>query len=379
MISLARTPLEQSVFAADAQKALASPQSKMMAARGLIPVARPRDLLALLYQLSIDPDEKIAGAATGSARALPDPVLRGGLADSQLDARVLDLFAALLTAAPAARELIIGNPATADETMAAIAARGSAAEVDLIATNEQRLLRAPAIIGALYMNPKTRMSTVDRAVELAVRNDVRVPGLAAWDEIARSLDQGPAMPADDAKFAKVIATYGDDSEFTIGDPEAVEPGEESEAAIERARKKAEELHKDIPFREQKMSVKIRIATLGNAFQRAEAIRDPIKMVAVAAIKSPGMTEIEAARYAGAQSLPEEVIRHIASRRDWTRLYSIKLSLAMNPKCSIPDASRILPYLREKDLAKVAKSKGVSSAVVAQARKLIAQRGGGNKK
>ena len=69
---------------------------------------------------------------------------------------------------------------------------------------------------------------------------------------------------------------------------------------------------------------------------------------------------------GASSLPEEVIRHIASRRDWTRLYSIKLSLAMNPKCSIPDASRILPYLREKDLAKVAKSRGVSSAVVAQA-------------
>ena len=44
----------------------------------------------------------------------------------------------------------------------------------------------------MYLNKHARMSTVDRAVELAVRNNVRVPGLAAWDEIARALEHGAA-------------------------------------------------------------------------------------------------------------------------------------------------------------------------------------------
>lgn len=372
------TRLDRAALSPAVQKAVTGP-ARVMAARGALPLPTPGEVATALYELSLDADATIAAAAKSTAGALPDKVLAGVLGDAKVDPRVLDWLSGRTAGQPALFDLLIRNPAIADETVATIAGKFGDREVEQISNNEQRLLRHPEIIAAMYTNANARMSTVDRAVELAVRNNVRVPGLAAWDEIARSLDHGPAMPADDAVFAKVIATYGDDSEFTIGDPEAVEPGEENEAAIERARKKAEELHKDVPFREQKMSVKIRIATLGNAFQRAEAIRDPIKMVAVAAIKSPGMTEIEAARYAGASSLPEEVIRHIASRRDWTRLYSIKLSLAMNPKCSIPDASRILPYLREKDLAKVAKSRGVSSAVVAQARKLIAQRGGGNKK
>jgi hypothetical protein len=39
----------------------------------------------------------------------------------------------------------------------------------------------------------------------------------------------------------------------------------------------------------------------------------------------------------------------------------------------------MPFLREKDLIILTKSKGVSSAVVAQARKLVMQRRGGGEK
>ena len=127
-----------------------------------------------------------------------------------------------------------------------------------------------------------------------------------------------------------------------------------------------------------VSAKIRLATLGNAFARAVLVRDPIRLVAVAAIKVPGVTDIEAARYAANSSLSDDVIRHIASRREWTKLYGIKVSLVMNPKTPITDAARLMPFLRERDLRGVAKSKGVPSAVVAQARKLLTQRkpGGG---
>src|SRR5207302_11077760 len=116
------------------------------------------------------------------------------------------------------------NDAVADETVAALARHVGPREVDMIAANEQRLLRHPEIIGAMYLNKKARMSTVDRVVELAVRNHIRVPGLAAWDEIARSLDGGTAAASSeaDALFAYIAdAMTGDDSALTTGDPDAV--------------------------------------------------------------------------------------------------------------------------------------------------------------
>jgi hypothetical protein len=135
----------------------------------------------------------------------------------------------------------------------------------------------------------------------------------------------------------------------------------------------------VPIGEMAISEKIRTATLGNGFARAILVRDPMRIVAVAAIKSPGVTEIEAARYAGNSSLHEDVVREIARRRDWTRLYSIKLSLTMNPKTPITDSSRFMQHLREKDLNRIVRSKSVPSAVVAQARRLLAQRAAGGKK
>ncbi|HEU5060016.1 MAG TPA: hypothetical protein VFU21_25970 [Kofleriaceae bacterium] len=359
MSSLARTPLDPAQLAPDAQRALASPQSKMMAARGLVPVARPRDLLSLLYQLAIDADDKLRSAAVTSARGLPDPVVRGGLVDPGLDPRVLDLFADLLAAAPAAVERIIGNPSTADETMATIAGRGSAADVDLIATNEQRLLRAPAIIAAMYQNRNARMSTVDRVVELAVRNGVKVPGIPAWEEIQKIYaaggerdDQQPAADVD-AQFARAAGV-------NAGKAAEGDPGTPSETEA-----------KEIWALSAPM--KIRLATLGNAFDRAILIRDPKKIVAMAAIKSPGMTDPEVMRYAGMSTLAEEVIGYIANQREWTKMYSVKLSLVNNPKCPVGLAMRLLPHLREKDQDNLARSKGIPSALAAQARKLVMQR------
>jgi hypothetical protein len=109
------------------------------------------------------------------------------------------------------------------------------------------------------------------------------------------------------------------------------------------------------------------------------IRDPSKLVASAVIKSPGVTEMEAARYAGNHSLPEEVIKEIARRREWTKQYPVKLTLVFNPKTPIAEASRFLPMLHERHLRQLARSKGVPSALVAQAKKLMMSRGGKNDK
>jgi hypothetical protein len=371
------TPLELRALSPAAQKALGPGPARMMAARGMAPLA-PADQLTVLYQLMVDTDQSLAATASQTAAKLPDGILAGALGHPSLDPRVIDKFAQLVGNRPAVFDALVQNPSIADETLATLAGRLGAREVDRIAANEQRMLRHPQIIAAMYMNKNARMSTVDRAVELAVRNNVRVPGLAAWDEIARALqgEKHPPTAEADTLFAIAAdAATGDDRELTQGDGEQVR---DSDAEDERERA-ALERTKDLPIDKLSIPAKIRLATLGNGFHRAVLVRDPIRIVAMAAIKSPAVTEFEAGRYAGNQSLSEDVIRYIASKREFTKLYGTKYALCRNPKTPVPESMRLLPFLREKDLVLLAKSKGVPSAVVAQARKILMQRRGGANK
>lgn len=363
------TPLDIAQLPAAVQKALGPGPARMMAARGMAPLPPPEQV-TVLYQLMLEGDQNLASSARATATKLPDSLLAAALGNGSLDPRVIDRFAQLVGDRPAVFDALVANPSIADETLAALAGRLGPREVDRIAANEQRMLRHPQIIAAMYMNKSARMSTVDRAVELAVRNHVRVPGLAVWDEIARALqaEKHIASAESDTLFAMAAdATAGDDSALTQGDGDQVREDDDSQT-LEEA--------KDLPIEKLSMPAKIRLATLGNAFARAVLIRDPMRIVAIAAIKSPGVTEFEAGRYAGNHSLSDDVIRYIASKREFTKLYGTKYALCRNPKTPITEAMRLMPFLREKDLTLLSKSKGVPSAVVAQARKLLMQRRGG---
>jgi hypothetical protein len=361
------TPLDAGQLSAAAHKALGPGPGKMMASRGMMPLP-PADQVAVLYQLALDADHTVADTARTTAKGLPEKLLAGTLADARMDARVLDFFATIVADKPTAFDAIVMNATCADETLATLAARGGQREVDLIAGNEQRLLRHPEIIGAMYLNKRARMSTVDRVIELAVRNHVRVPGLACWDEVARALQSAPpaaATPEADELFAYMAdALTGDDSALTTGNadeaPEEDVLDLEDDAAVSS-------------FEELPIGSQIRLATLGNAFVRSRAIRSPVRLVAMAAIKAPGVTDIEAARYAGNQTLAEDVIRYVASRREWTKLYGVKVALCRNAKTPVAESTRLLAFLRERDLNTLSKSKGIPSALAAQAKKLLMNR------
>ncbi|RMH44819.1 MAG: hypothetical protein D6689_01500 [Deltaproteobacteria bacterium] len=367
-MAIARTPIEAERLSEAARKALASGPIKMMAARGLAPLPNPVDLITVLYQLAIDADGAVAQAAAKTATELPDRVLTGALSNPQADPRVLDFFAERLANREAMLELILLNPATADETVAELAGAVGERLVDLIASNEQRLLRHPAIIAAMYVNRAARMSTVDRAVELAVRNQVRVPGIAAWDEIARAAvataKAGP--PSDEGRDAA-------DALFAAAAEQAAE-----EADDDRAAAADEGDERDLPLSAMTIPMKIRLATLGNKFVRAQLVRDSNKMVALAAIKAPGVTEMEAVKHAGNSALSEEVIAYIARKREWTKLYACKLALVNNPKTPLAIAMRLVPHLRDKDIRALARSKSIPSALAAQARKLVMTRSTGGR-
>ncbi len=357
---------------------------KMMAARGLSPLG-PGEQLIALYQLALVDDQAVKSSALKSAAELPDKILAGALGEA-LDPRVLDFFARRIWQRPKPIEGLLLNRALADETVRHLATLCGETELELIARNEERLLRYPAIIAALYMNPKTRMSTAQRALELAVRNHVRVDGIAAFEEAKIAIEQSGVLdPKEDPKF-KHAAEVAVDANAAL----LLTPTDEDEAQkllaeeAERAEAEAEgrvapESAAEVEDKKERLSdlspaAKIRMAQLGNAFTRAFLIRDTNKQVAMAAIRSPSVSDAEALHYAANRSLVDEVVRFIANRRQWVRLYGVKVALCNNPKCPLPVSMRFLPHLRPQDLKALSRSKGIPSALANAARQMLTSRG-----
>src|SRR4051794_3506892 len=205
-MSIDWTPLETLPPAIDKVAGPNAPAPlKMMAARGLSPL-KPGEQLTALYQLVQTGDDAVKQAAQKTASELPEKILTGALAEA-LDKRVLDFFARRLWQKGKLLGAVLLNKATDDETFRHLATLCGEAELEMIAKNEERLLRHPPIIAALYMNPKTRMSTAQRALELAVRNNVKVDGIPAFEEAAKTIEQSGQQSAvqaaqDDAAFQR---------------------------------------------------------------------------------------------------------------------------------------------------------------------------------
>jgi hypothetical protein len=208
-----------------------------------------------------------------------------------------------------------------------------------------------------------------------------VPGVPSWDDVVAAVLglHKPAPPAP-AEAAAQDAVFAQVTTFAIGDQPIddsliEELLAEDEAGNPVAPSKTTE-QKQTQISKLSIPGKIRLATLGNAFARAMLIRDSNKQVALAAIRSPGMTDNEVAKFSANRGLSDDVIRVIANNKEWTRLYTVKLNLVQNPKCPLATSMRFLPFLHDKDLKNMAKSKGIPSALSAQAKKLMTQKTGG---
>jgi hypothetical protein len=124
-----------------------------------------------------------------------------------------------------------------------------------------------------------------------------------------------------------------------------------------------------------MAQKVAIALKGNKEVRTLLLRDTNKVVAVAAIKNPRLTEQEVAAVASSKSTNEEVIRIVSNSREWTKSYGVKLALVQNPKTPLGVAMRFLPLLNHTDLKSIAKSKNLPSAIANQAKAMLSRTGG----
>jgi hypothetical protein len=340
--------------------------ARLMAARGMVPVKGDEQVMILL-QLSADADAALSKAAQESLHKLPESVLYPAC-DAPLLPSFLDRLAELFIIRDEVLERVVANPGTESGTIEWVASRCSERVSERIAINEQRLLGAPKIIESLYKNKNTRMSTADRLVELAVRNNV-VLDLPAFQAHVEAI-KGQLIPEpseeplpSDIEFSQVLAEDSDDVEGII------KVNEESE--------EEEVNNKFLPLmmRVRKMTnaEKIRLALVGSASARAFLVRDKNKTVAYSAITSPAIGENEIPPIARSKEVSEEILRTIGNNRSWTKNYEIKVGLIFNPKCPVGISLRFIAHLRDSDLKELSRTRNVPQPLKSAAMQRMQQK------
>lgn len=346
--------------------------ARMMAARGAVPITGPLQVV-LLSQLAHADDESVRETARSTLSSLPEQLLHDAL-KADLHPSILDFLAEHFAGRAELLEPLISNPALADATALRIARFGPSSIIERLALNQARLLRAPALIEALYKNKNLKMSTADRLIEFAARNELDLVGIPAYRAHVEAL-KGQLIPEPlddeelpgDAIFREAIEADSEESHIT----EEREDGEEE--IIERFVPLA------FKIREMSLAEKIRLALVGDAAARALLVRDPNRLVAQAAISSPSMREDEAIAIAGSREISEDILRYIANKREWLRGYEIKKMLVFNPKTPVGISLRFLPHLRANDLKTLARSRGIPGPLKSAARQRVEDQAKGRKR
>jgi hypothetical protein len=120
--------------------------------------------------------------------------------------------------------------------------------------------------------------------------------------------------------------------------------------------------------------KIRLAMLGNREARNILIQDRNKIISMAVLRSPKLSENDALSYAQQRNLPQDVFAVLGKSKRWTKYYPVKLALVNNPKTPLPVSMRFLEYLTERDLKALARNKNISSVLSHSARNILQKRG-----
>jgi hypothetical protein len=113
-----------------------------------------------------------------------------------------------------------------------------------------------------------------------------------------------------------------------------------------------------------------LAMKGSREERAILIRDPNKIVGVAVLSSPKMTETEIESIAKMTSVSDELLRIIANTRAWVKNYGVTLALAKNPKTPVAISMNLLARLNERDLKVLSSDRNVAEIVRITARKKV---------
>jgi len=346
--------------------------TRLMAARGLVPIP-PEEMTLVLFYLTSDDDEEIVKESEKSLFSIPDNAIERVLSNSSSPSELLDYFARKSENDNHIEKIILNN-STSDSTIQHLAQNvRNQTLIELISDNHQRILRSHEIVDALSNNPAISRSTLDKVISfitLYLEKHIKIPDFLKDQPHEDSEIQEQLQDAE-MKVAEVEVSFLDDIEI----PEEFIEENEVDGKLELEEDEQSTTYQNILFAIKEMSLpeKLKLCLMGNAEARRALVKEPNRIVALAALRNPRITDMEINLAAQSTSVSEDVLREIGNKRDWTRHYNVKVSLVNNPK-SPPDISmNFIRHMRDRDLRVLSTSKNVPGVVSSAAKRIIQQK------
>ena len=342
----ARHPLVEKILAGDAQKAI-----RLTAARGTLPIPM-QDLLYIQICLLKDDDDQVVQESRASLDRTTSDILTPLLRDTHCEPMLLDHFIRAEKLTGRALEIAVAHPATPDPTLEHLAATSTAQTLNLIVTNEVRIIKNPRLLELLRNNPNLDAGNRRRLTELET------------DFVGKKYEKVRGVPTPEpetpAELEEPLPEVPPEAEVPFVLPE-------DEANFEEEERRTPAFQRIMKLN---VAERLNLSMKGTAEDRAILIRDTAKMVALQVLRCPKVTEQEVRNFAGSRAVTEDVLRKIGSRRAWTKKYAVAFALVRNPKTPPGITIPFLARLGTRDLKVIAGDKNIAELLRRQARNLF---------
>jgi hypothetical protein len=332
------------------------------AARGALPL--PRHVLAHLYlTLRSDADESVRADATASLGRLRGDALREILGDPGCAADVLAHFAGAAAKDESLAETVAFHPNVPDAALQVLATDGNAAVLDLVLTNQERLIRSAGLLDRLSSNPALRpdqrgriLDLLDRFVRAAAESPSET-GAATEEGVegeAVSLEETARLLDVDVGDLFAASEILDGEEFAESPDPMVRNAYQRILTLNTAQKAI-------------------LAMKGGREERLILVRDTNKIVALSVLKNGRITEQEVEQIARMRNVTDEILRQVGTNREWAKNYGVVANLVRNPRTPPGVSTNFVSRLLNKDLKQLQGDKNVPEIIRKMAKRTLETR------
>jgi hypothetical protein len=352
------------------------------AARGAL-VLPAREMLEILVYLTTNP--LFAEQARLTLAAFDEQECLAAAGDPQTPASVLEYLSLPQNLRPRLLPVLLENPSLPVVALLELACRAHG-EVITAMLASARVRASGGILRALAENPEVQSDQAEDLRQLlaggpSAPSDLDILGVEGKSQY--EIDHADEIAAEEGKPFRL---FGDILDLGFGDTEDGAAPAEVEVA-EALKSCAGRQHSD-PEVEKRLTTLQKIATLsvkeriqlamkGDREARFILVRDGAKVVSSAVLESPKITESEVEMFASMKNVQENVLRGIALKRRFIKMYPVMRGLCGNPRTPIDVTLPLLNHLLIGDLKSLSMNRNISDTISKLASKLFRQRSNAN--
>lgn len=343
---------------------------RMMAAEGALPL-KPEDLVDLLELMHRDLLPEVANLATRTFSELSVDTLLPLIKARDASLAVLAWTLEVRTDAKII-EACLQNTTTADEAIAQQASRLPESLAELVVINQTRLLRHPPLLERIEANPMLSRDQRRRLAELRETFSIGVTPPPETQPQAPAPTPPPPPPPPPPP-GEMPPPAAEETKEVSADENLIElkPEEAVESLLTEDEKKDDQAMSNLQrLFSLKTGQKIKAALTEDSQTRSFLIRDPNRLVSLAVLGSPKITEAEIEGIASMKNVSDEVLRRIGTNRDWTKKYTVVNSLVKNPRTPLPIAMGFVSRLQPRDIKALAVDRNVPEAIRRAAQRFV---------